>query len=171
MNKTKQIQDLSQFNLMCQYIWMLHRDEYVFYLQYQPNSKPGLSSANREDKAYFSKLNISQFQTYPLARVSFHYKYMLEDWTSQRMYRYILKASVCFMGGFELCPPACELYSKDSLRKEMFVFDMLDWTWDSRCIEAQRSHYKELEKYDGPAYKAVIRKACHEIDSLVWKVA
>ena len=96
---------------------------------------------------------------------------MLEDWTSQIMYRHILKASVCFMGGFELCPPACELYSKDSLRKEMFVFDMLDWTWDSRCIEAQRSHYKELEKYDSAVYKAIIRKACHEIDSLVWKVA
>ena len=171
MKKTKQIQDLSQFNMMCQYIWMFHRDKYAFYLQYQPNPKPGLSSANREDKAYFSKLDISQFQTYPLARVSFHYKYILEDWTSQIMYRHLFKASVCFMGGFELCPPACELYSKDSLRKEMFVFDMLDWTWDSRCIEAQRSHYKELEKYDSPAYREIIKRACREVDSLVWKVA
>ena len=171
MKKTIQIKHISQFNMMCQYIWMFHRDEYAFYLQYQPNTKPGLSSANREDKAYFSKLDISQFQTYPLARVSFHYKYMLEDWTSQIMYRHLFKASVCFMGGFELCPPACVLYSKDSLRKEMFVFDMLDWTWDSRCIEAQRSHYKELEKYDSPAYREIIKRACREVDSLVWKVA
>ena len=170
MKKTIQIKHISQFNIMCQYIWMFHRDEYVFYLQYQPNTKPGLSSANREDKAYFSKLDISQFQTYPLARVSFHYKYMLEDWTSQIMYRHLFKTSVCFMGGFELCPRVCERYSKDSLRKEMFVFDMLDWTWDSRCMEAQRSHYKELEKYDSAAYREIIKKACCEVDLLVWKL-
>ena len=30
MKKTIQIKHISQFNIMCQYIWMFHRDEYVF---------------------------------------------------------------------------------------------------------------------------------------------
>ena len=33
-----------QFNEFCQYIWMFHRDEYVFYLQHQPDDKPLISS-------------------------------------------------------------------------------------------------------------------------------
>ena len=160
---------LAQFNIMCQFIWMFHRDEYVFYLQFQPNQKPGVSSATREDNAYFNNLNLSHNHTYPLARVSLHYKYLLEGWNSQEMYRHLFKASICFMGGFELCPKTCIHYSKDSLRKEMFAFDYLDWTWDSRCMEAQRSHYKELAKYDSPAYMEIIRKACLEVGSLVWK--
>ena len=168
VNMTKK-HPFAQFNIMCQFIWLFHRDEYVFYLQFQPNQKPGVSSATREDNAYFNNLNLSHNHTHPLARVSLHYKYILEGWKSQEMYIHLFKASICFMGGFKLCPSTCKHYSKDSLRKEMFAFDFLDWTWDSRCMEAQRNHYKELEKYDSPAYMEIIRKACKEVGSLVWK--
>ena len=169
LKKKTKIAYLSQFNMMCQFVWMFHRDEYVFYLQFQPNQKPGISSPTREDETYFKDANLSNHQTFPQARISLHYKYILEDWQSQGMYRHLFKASVCFMGGFGLCPAVCFDYSQDSLRKEMFVFDTLDWTWDSRCMEAQRNHYKELAKYDSPAYRDVIRKACREVNSLVWK--
>ena len=168
INKTK-IRLLGQFNMMCQYIWMFHRGEYDFHFQYQRNQKPGLSSAARESENYYRNLNLSPNQTYPLARVSIHYKWILEDWQSQRTYRYLFKSSICFMGGFELCPSVCIHYSKDSLRKELFHFDLLDWTWDSRCMEAQRNHYTELAKYDTPEYREIIKKACHDVDSLVWK--
>ena len=30
----------------------------------------------------------------------------------------------------------------------MFVFDTIDWTWDNRCMEAQKRHYRELATYD-----------------------
>ena len=159
----------SQFNMMCQYIWTFHRDEYSFHLQFQPNRKSGVSSATREDENYFSNLNLSPIQTYPLARVSLHYKWILEDWKSQEMYRHLFMASVCFMDGFELCPSVCIGYSKDSLRKEMFVFDFIDWTWDSRCMEAQRNHYRELAMYATPKYTEIIKKACHNVSTLVWK--
>ena len=160
---------LSQFNMMCQYIWIFHRNEYVFYLQYQPNRKPGISSETREDGTSFRVANLSDHQTFPQARVSIHYKWILEEWTSQGIYRHLLRASICFMGGFDLCPAVCSEYSQDSLRKEMFVFDMIDWSWDNRCMEAQRNHYKELAKYDSQAYRGVIRKACREVNSLIWK--
>ena len=155
-----------QFNEFCQYVWMFHRDEYVFYLQYQPDDKPLISSITREDETYFTKLSIHQ--GHPIARFSLHYKYILEDWRCQGVYRHIFRASICFMGGFELCPNLCMLYSKTSLRKEMFVFDTIDWTWDNRCMEAQRRHYRELATYDSDTYTDIIKQACAEVDSLVW---
>ena len=158
---------LSQFNVFCQYIWMFHRDEYVFYLQFQGTNKYIYSSVNREGEEYFTSL--SMHKTFPHARVSLHYKYILEDWKSEGVYRHILRASICFMGGFELCPKVCVDYSKDSLRKEMFVFDTLDWTWDSRCMEAQRRHYRELAKFDSPSYRDIIQNACYEVNSLGFK--
>ena len=75
---------------------------------------------------------------------------------------------VCFMGGFELCPNMCIIYSKTSLRKETFVFDTIDWTWDNRCMEAQKRHYRELATYDSATYTDIIKQACAEVDSLVW---
>ena len=73
------------------------------------------------------------------------------------------------MGGFEHCPKVCVDYSIDSLSKEMFVFDTIDWTWDSRCMEAQRRHYRELAKFDSPSYRDIIKNACYEVNSLGFK--
>ena len=169
LKKISNIADISQFNIMCQYIWMFHREEYDFHLQYQINPKPGISSAATEDVTYFNNLKLSPNQTHPIARNSIHYKWILEDWQSERTYRHLFKGSICFMGGFEICPSVCLQYSKNSLRKELFIFEFIDWTWDIRCIEAQREHYKELARYDTPEYREIIIKACHDVDSLVWK--
>ena len=166
--KTGAATTFSQFNLMCQYVWMFHRNEYVFRLQFQPKLHQVIVS-QRQDPAYYDKL-VTAEQKFPIARTSVHYKYVPGDWTKQETYRHLLRSGICFSGGFELCPDKCKQYNKSSVRTEMFEFDLINWTWDKRCIEAQNIHYKEAAKYSSSNYSDLIRKACNEVDTLKWSV-
>ena len=154
----------SQFNLMCQYIWMYHRSEYDFRLQLQTRQRP---LVNRVDPKIVNNMTTEE-QRSPIARVSIHYKYFFKDWKSQTTYRNILRKSVCFAGGFELCSNMCKIYNKSSVRIEMFNFGHIDWTWDKRCKDAQDRHYKEVAKWNNlQYYSKIIRNACSEVDTLV----
>ena len=158
----------SQFNLMCQYVWMFHRSEYKFHLQYQPNkTKSGPVVSAREDNAYY-KRELTAEQKQPFPRITCHYKYIGGNWKSQETYKNILKRSICFAGGFELCPDECQHYDKNALRKQMFYFDSIDWRWDKRCLEAQKQHYNDVENYASLEYSVVVRDACKEINHLKW---
>ena len=165
----KKVGYIGQFNFMCQYIWLFHRDEYKFYLNFNKKVNKRLSPG-REDHNYYNQMLTSE-QLQPFARFCVHYKYYDVDgnWKSQATYTNLFKSSICFMGGFDLCPDKCTKFQRDSLRKAMFVFDFVDWTWDSRCLAAQQKHYKQLAKYDNPEYTYIIRNACKEVDNLIWK--
>ena len=155
----------SQFNLMCQYLWMYHRNEYDFRFQLQTNKQGPL--VNRVDPKVVDNMTTEE-QRSPIARVSLHYKYFFNNWKSQTTYRNILRKSVCFAGGFELCPNMCKIYNKSSVRIEMFNFGHIDWTWDKRCKDAQDRHYKEVAKWNNlQYYTEIIRNACSEVDTLV----
>ena len=158
----------SQFNLMCQYIWLFHRSEYKFHWQRTFNSTE--VSPGREDQNYYKEI-ITPEQMAPIPRVCDHYKYhqVYGNWKSQDTYRKLFKSSICFMGGFSLCPDKCKLFDKDSLRKEMFMFDLNYWTWDNRCLDAQRKYYQIVSKYASSNYSETIQKACDEVDNLTWK--
>ena len=155
----------SQFNLMCQYIWMYHRSEYDFRFQLQTKGQGPLE--NRVDPKIVSSMTTEE-QRSPIARVSIHYKYFSTDWKSQTTYRNILRKSICFAGGFELCSNMCKIYKKSSVRIEMFNFAHINWTWDKRCKDAQDRHYKEVAKWNNQQYYTkIIRNACSEVDTLV----
>ena len=158
----------AQFNLMCQYVWMFHRNEYVFHLQFQPRPHQVIVP-KREDPTYYDKM-VTAEQKFPIARTSVHYKYVPWDWRKQETYRHLLRSGICFSGGFELCPDKCKQYNRSSVRTEMFEFDLMNWTWDKRCIMAQEHHYREAAKYASSNYSDIIRKACNEVDTLTWSI-
>ena len=166
--QVNKVRFFSQFNLMCQYIWLFHRNEYTF--RWQRNFKARKVSPGREDQNYYKEI-ITPEQTVPFPRVCDHYKYhqVYGNWQSQDTYRKLFKSSICFMGGFSLCPDKCKLFNKDSLRKEMFTFDFNYWTWDNRCLDAQRKYYQIVSKYASSNYSETIQKACDEVDNLTWK--
>ena len=149
----------SQFNLMCQYIWMFHRNEYDFHVQLQRMQGP---LTYRVHPDIIDSMTTEQ-QRSPIARVCAHYKYVDKNTT----YKDLFKSSVCFAGGFDVCPHECKAYNSSALRKEMFVLDYgVDWTWDSRCLAAQVRHYELVAKYKSPDYLEIIRKACSQLDTL-----
>ena len=158
----------AQFNLMCQYIWLFHRNEYEFRFQLQTKGMPNAISG-REDSKYYDK-TLTTEQRMPIARWCAHYKYIIKDWKNQDAYRNLLRSSICFSGGFELCPEKCAQYNKTSVRREMFEFGHLNWTWDKRCSAAQEDHYKQAARYASSSYSDIIRNACNEVDSLTWSV-
>ena len=165
----KKFHNMSQFNMMCQYIWMFHRNEYKFRLQFNQKLNKQLAPG-RQDQTYYNQM-LTQEQLVPFTRNCVHYKWYDKDgdWKSQETYTNIFKSSICFMGGFHLCPDKCKKYNNNSLRQAMFNFDYIDWTWDNRCLKAQQTHYKKLAEYDNSEYFDIIRKACKEVDSLIWK--
>ena len=162
------VHSFSQFNLMCQYIWLFHRNEYEFRFQLQTKGMPNVISG-REDSKYYDK-TLTTEQRKPIARWCAHYKYILRNWKNQNAYRNLLRSSICFSGGFELCPEKCTQYNKTSIRREMFEFGYMKWTWDKRCLAAQEDHYKQIVRYATTDYSDIIRKACNEVDTLTWSV-
>ena len=163
---TKVATDFSQYNLMCQYIWMYHRDEYTFHLSYQRKENPELKPA-RESPEYYDK-ELTEEQKTPIARVALHYKYVkYVDWKKEATWRYLLTASLCYAGGFQICPEMCTHFNINGIRPEMFIFHYLDWTWDARCFAAQKDHYARIAAFSSPWYSDVILTACKEIDTIV----
>ena len=158
----------SQFSLMCQYVWMFHRNEYVFHLQFQ-RITPKKIVSQRENATYYDT-HVKAEQKFPIASVSVHFKYVAGNWRKQETYRHSLRSGICYSGGFELCPEKCIQYRRTSVRRDMFEFESVNWTWDKRCIEAQEKHYREAATYDSLNYSDVIRNACNEVDTLTWSV-
>ena len=158
---------ISQFNIMCQYIWMFHRNEYEFHLQFQIRETK-LPTSYRVDTIEMNN-NLSEVQKRPVARVCNHYKYIY-GWQTQEEHRNLFRSSICFAGGFELCPEKCKAYNKTSLRRDMFHFSDQDWRWDSRCLEVQEEHYRRLARHTSCEYANVILRGCHEVDTLAWSV-
>ena len=123
----------------------VHRSEYRFHLQLL-TIYIGFVSPAREDLAYYIR-SLTDEQTTPVARTCAHYKY-IHNWRDQETYRGLLRSSICFNGGFEICPEKCKSFNKSSLREDLFTFGRrIRWTWDSRCIDAQVRHdeYADLE--------------------------
>ena len=156
---------ISQFNIMCQYIWLFHRNEYEFHFQLQVKDTK-LPISYRVNTLEINK-NISEKQKWPIARLCAHYK-RIDQWQTQKAYRDLLTSSLCFSGGFELCPDKCKVYDRTSLRKYMFEFAKVDWRWDSRCHEVQEEHYRRIARHASEEYSNIIQKGCHEIDTLKW---
>ena len=164
--KTK-VSFFCQYHLMCQYAWMFHRDEYHFrFQQYVEAERRPLA---REDSMYYDKMLTSE-QRSPIVRSSAHYKYVRGDWKTQETYTDLFRYSICFSGGFELCPEKCREVNQTSVWQELFTFEGVDWTWDSRCLTAQEYHFNEIAKYDNSDYLDIIRKACYEVDTLTWSI-
>ena len=159
----------SQFNLMCQYIWTFHRDEYEFRLSLQTQKGVALKSANqREDKAYYDKI-LTVEQKRPYARVALHYKYIVNaNWKNEKTWIYLLKASICYVGGFHVCPDKCAHFDRNAVRPEMFIFEGIDWSWDKRCLQTQQNHYEQVAAYNSSWYTDIIKRACMEVDALKW---
>ena len=166
---TKKATTFSQFNLMCQYVWMFHRDEYKFHLSYQTKKRTSLKPV-REGQDYYDK-HLTEEQKTPVVRVALHYKYIVfVNWRFEKTWRFLFQISICYMGGFDLCPDKCVGVKKDTLRPEMFIFEYVDWTWDKRCLALQREHYQRLAAYASPWYTNIIKNACIDLNTMKWKL-
>ncbi|KAK3607570.1 hypothetical protein CHS0354_011107 [Potamilus streckersoni] len=166
--KTFSTGTFSQFNVMCQYIWMFHRDEYKFYFHLKSNNSGiwhGEGSSPGRQPYEFYQTNVSDQQKVPKPRAAIHYRYH-RNWTNPSTLQNVVKAGICFSGGFDLCPDLCKHLNRSGLQRELYRFEYNDWSWDQRCLDEQRKHYQLVTaQTDDEAVKS-LKAGCVEVDHL-----
>ncbi len=160
----------SQFNLMCNYVWYFHREEYQFYAQFR---RPFIFPRNhniytaRESDEYY-KERLTESMKFPFPRSSVHFKYHRGGvvpyirGVSEKQVPHVIKEGWCYSGGFKWCPEACRGLNESSLHKALFMFEESDWTWDEKCLESQRRHYLNIEQNYQEEVKKKVLHWCHE---------
>lgn len=84
--------------------------------------------------------------THPVARTNVHAGYLHFPDEPPHLAKAMLKG-FCLSGGSSLRPALCsQLPDSSVLQKDLFVFEKNDWTWDARCMEAQRIHYSNVQR-------------------------
>ncbi|KAL3885450.1 hypothetical protein ACJMK2_025507 [Sinanodonta woodiana] len=160
---------ISQFNIMCQYVWMFHRNEYRFYFQLRPFTLDGIwngekNSPGRQSPEFY-RTQVRAEEKMPKPRAAIHYRYH-NGWKSQETIRDVIKTGLCFSGGFDLCPNMCRHLNNSGLQEELFQFDYSDWTWDKRCMAAQKKHYEFVARQRDTESDKAIRLGCSEVDTI-----
>lgn len=130
----------SQFNIMCNYLWYHHRDEYAWSLQ---RLTPVLDG-NGEGQVSFQEMQqlLSDPQlTRPVPRISIHVGHTPGGFVGPML------RGFCLSGGSTLRPELCSrLPNRTQLQREMFEFEFDgDWSWDQRCFDSQIEHYKAVD--------------------------
>ena len=160
----------SQFNLMCNYVWYFHKEEYQFFAQFRrayrlPRNHSVYTA--RESDNYYDK-HLTEAMKFPFPRSSIHFKYHRGgvfpyiEGVSEKQVPRIIKEGQCYSGGFMWCPEACWGLIESSLHKALFMFEDSDWTWDEKCLESQRRHYLNVETNYKEEVKKKVLEWCQE---------
>ncbi|XP_013378566.1 uncharacterized protein LOC106150368 [Lingula anatina] len=143
----------SQFSIMCQCIYTLHRKEYIFRIQMRPNGDFKTELPGRAPlKTY--KENFTTEELSPIARTSMHWKYqtvpkqelLKTPYDRETYYPQALLMGICYSGGFEMCPNHCRFFSRSVIQRDLFNFEFTDWTWHPGCMKAQERHYQDVNR-------------------------
>ncbi len=157
----------SQFNIMCNYMWYFHREEYQFHVQFRKTREPWNEETNtvwRQPLDYYTQ-HITDDMKFPIPRSSIHSRYY-PHWNNSGRKMKILRTGVCFSGGFTICPQLCTHLNSSSLHRELFMFDNfkgVDWSWDPHCAEAHRQHYLNIAHQHRNNTLSLIEKGCNTL--------
>ncbi len=165
---SQKINDYSQFNIMGNYVWYFHREEYEFHAQY---NKPGFvwnETQFRHSMEYYD-VNVTDEIKKPFPATSMHFKYQFKQNMSQLKAKewktapQLIKPGICKSGGFKLCHNVCDPTRKTVLHTDLFKFGEMEWTWDTRCLEVQEEHYRNVIMNYSDMIRPQLLEACHYI--------
>ncbi|KAL3856646.1 hypothetical protein ACJMK2_011374 [Sinanodonta woodiana] len=163
---------IAQFNLMCQYIWMFHKDEYKFYFHlwsYNNGIWQGEDNSPGRQPYEFYLTNVTEEQKVPKPRAAIHYRYHYSvNWEQSATLIDVLKTGICYSGGFDLCPDQCKHLNQTALHKQLYFFEYNDWSWDKRCLDEQRKHYAKVAEESNAEANSALKTGCVEVDKLTF---
>ena len=149
-----QRRDVCQFNIMMNYLWYFHRDEYVWHMEDNKIS-PGFDGPN--EPTDFSVFTEEMLTPYP--KLCVHQGYMYAISMKIRMpdkvgdYKIddekvgiVMKEGYCFSGGFQLTPDLCSEFNSSSVQYSLFEFEDHSWGWDDRCLSQQIKYYARFQR-------------------------
>ena len=155
---TKYNDCMCQFNIICNYMWYHHRDEYDFHLQMVPDDTWSGEKRRESQQTVDYIKGIDPKYKVPKPRVAIHARHYVENgeyisdtfidvskepYASQLERR--IREGLCFAIGFDRCPQQCYSFDRNSLHMALYSFEMFDWIWDQRCLSEQRNHYKHVQ--------------------------
>ncbi|XP_013390758.1 uncharacterized protein LOC106159114 isoform X1 [Lingula anatina] len=143
----------SQFSIMCQCIYTLHRNEYVFHLHPRPNWNFKGNLPGRVPPQFY-KENFTPEERTPTVRTSIHWKFhslpkkelLKSPYNMETYYPQALLMGICYSGGFDMCPSHCRFFNRSAIQRDMFNYEWTDWTWHPDCMAAQKRHYEEVDR-------------------------
>ncbi len=155
----------SQFGIMCNYVWYYHRDEYQFHAQIRSPKEPWnnvLNAPGRQPVEYY-QAHLTREMLHPVPRSSVHFRWDVGYRVPHTIERYF-KTGACFSGGFQWCPQQCKTVHPSSLHRELFRFEIPDWSWNRHCIDVQRQHYMNIRANYSEAVKPQILQWCRDVE-------
>ena len=136
------------YSTMCNYMWYHHRNEYSWHLQYVKPTRPALNASVPYDY-FFTEVKPEEKIPHPRSSVHIRHfmlngKYMDPVVPTARFVNDTLVEGLCYSFGIKLCGDLCREYNQTNIHVNLFNFENYDWLWDSRCMEKQIEHYKNV---------------------------
>ena len=175
---------LSQFSMICNYLWYHHRSEYSWHLQIVPNGYwDGMDIIEGQvDPDYYRK-EIEPSMLTPMPRSSLHLRYMIVNGITYA-YKYpnedaindIIQEGLCYSAGFDYCPHICTKWNENRVQHYLFSFEYDSWNWDNQCKEKQIEHYDNVKEIVRTHFQygleifgvSSIQEFCHVVQN--WKL-
>ena len=135
------------YSTMCNYMWYYHRNEYAWHLQYVKPTRPLNASVPYD--YFFTEVKPEEKIPHPRSSIHVRHfmlngKYMDAREPTARFVNDTLVEGLCYSFGIKLCGDLCREYNQTNIHVNLFNFENYDWLWDSRCMEKQIEHYKNV---------------------------
>ena len=135
------------YSTMCNYMWYHHRNEYAWHLQYVKPTRPLNASVPYD--YFFTEVKPEEKIPHPRSSIHVRHfmlngKYMDAVEPTARFVNDTLVEGLCYSFGIKLCGDLCREYNQTNIHVNLFNFENYDWLWDSRCMEKQIEHYKNV---------------------------
>ncbi|CAH3165329.1 unnamed protein product [Porites lobata] len=132
---------------MCNYMWYHHRNEYSWHLQYVKPTRPLNASVPYD--YFFTEVKPKEKIPHPRSSIHIRHfmlngKYMDTVVPTARFVNDTLVEGLCYSFRIKLCGDLCREYNQTNIHVNLFNFENYDWLWDSRCMEKQIEHYKNV---------------------------
>ena len=144
--------EVSQFNIMCNYAWYFHREEYDWHLQKAEGSITTQLPGGVSTKEWKNIVKDKSL-TVPVTRNAHHFTHSAPQF-NQMMLNHISFCSVCKEA--DACK-GLEKYSNRSDCKNLILVKMTEtffrfedsysiWTWDEKVGDARTKHFDNVKK-------------------------
>ena len=135
------------YSTMCNYMWYHHRNEYAWHLQYVKPTRPLNASVPYD--YFFTEVKPEEKIPHPRSSIHVRHfmlngKYMDAREPTARFVNDTLVEGLCYSFGIKLCGDLCREYNQTNIHVNLFNFENYNWLWDSRCMEKQIEHYKNV---------------------------
>ena len=151
---------MSQYNIMCNYLWYYHRHEYSFHMQIVPDQSwdgseltPAMASLN-----YIKNIIPAGYKV-PKPRIAIHGRHFynfdggvrkmysgldMQGDLGSKMLHAIIHEGLCYSGGFYYCREECRKFDFTIIYYNLYAFEFYEWLWDERCFSEQQKYLKEV---------------------------